>query len=243
MNILHNWKKWMAVGCSHGEFIDNDAREAVLTFKEAWKPETTLHLGDFVDLAALRSGAVSNPNSKDRAQSISDDLKAGITFLRELAPQHILYGNHEARLFQFAGGPNALAAHAAQEVLNDLGDVAKDLNARVYDYNIRSYAQLGDTKFLHGYLYNVQAIRDHAETWGRCLIAHIHRTGEEQARNASGDTGYALGMLARFDMDYAATRRATLAWKQGFAYGHYNDKHCTVNIVSRACGQPWMLPI
>lgn len=237
------WKKWFAVGCSHGDHIDPEAREATLLFQERWKPDTTLHLGDFVDLAAMRSGAVANANAKDRAASIAADLSEGISFLKELRPQHILMGNHEARLYQLKDGPNALASHAAQSVVTDIEECAKDLGARLYPYNIRSYAQLGDTKFLHGYLYNVQAIRDHAETYGRCVLAHIHRTGEEQARNNNGDTGYALGMLARFDMEYAATRRQTFAWRQGFAYGEYNNKHCTVNIVSRCPNQPWRLPI
>lgn len=240
---MSKWKKYLAVGCSHGEFLDPEARKAVLTFQESWNPQTTLHLGDFVDLAAMRSGAQSNANSKDRAKDIASDVAQGVQFLKELRPQHILYGNHEARLFGLKDSPNALAACAAQSVIEDIEKAAKDLKARLYPYHIRSYAQLGDTKFLHGYMYNVQAIRDHAETYGRCVIAHIHRTGEEQARNASGDTGYALGMLAQFDMDYAATRRATLSWKQGFAFGEYNDQHCTVNIVSRPFGQPWRLPL
>jgi len=53
---MKGWKKWMAVGCSHGDQIDPDARKAVLVFKERWKPDMTIHLGDFLDLAAFRSG-------------------------------------------------------------------------------------------------------------------------------------------------------------------------------------------
>jgi hypothetical protein len=93
---MKGWKKWMAVGCSHGDQIDPEARKAALKFKnDLWKPDTTIHLGDFLDLAAFRSGAISDPNSSDRAASISDDLSSGIDFLHELRPQHILYGNHE----------------------------------------------------------------------------------------------------------------------------------------------------
>lgn len=243
MNIVNSWHKWMAVGCSHGAFIDPDAREAVLDFRLKWKPETVLHLGDFLDLAALRSGAVSNPNSSDRAESIHDDLMHGIEFLHDLHPQHILYGNHEARLYQFANSPNALAAHAAQAVIREIDMCVEELGAKQYPYKNRAYAQLGNTKFLHGTMFNQNAIRDHAETYGRCVIAHIHRTGEEVARTADAATGYALGMLASFDMEYAQTRRATFGWRQGFAFGEYCDDYCTVNIVSREYGQPWRLPI
>jgi predicted phosphodiesterase len=238
------WKKWMAVACSHGEYLDPEAREAVLAFKERWKPHTTLHLGDFIDLAAMRSGAMSNPSSTDRARNVAHDVHEGVQFLQELRPQHVLFGNHEARLYGLRESPNALAAHAAQTVLQDIDDVAKKLKARVYEYNIRSYAQLGDTKFLHGYMYNVQAVRDHAEAFGsRIVMGHIHRCGQERARTLNGVSGYAIGMLARFDMEYAATRRATLGWSQGFGWGEYNDQFCTVNVCERTFGQPWRLPI
>ena len=147
MNISKGWKKWMAVGCSHGDQIDPEARKAVLTFRDRWKPDTTFHLGDFLDLAAFRSGAVNDPNSADRAASVSDDLSAGIDFLHELRPQHILFGNHEARLYKLAASPNALAAHAATLTLQAIEDAAKKLKARTYPYHIRSYAELGRNSF------------------------------------------------------------------------------------------------
>ena len=174
---MKGWKKWMAVGCSHGDQIDPDARKAVLMFKERWKPDTTIHLGDFLDLAAFRSGAISDPNSSDRAASISDDLSAGIDFLHELRPQHILYGNHEARLYKLASSPNALAAHAATLTIQAIEKTAKELKAKLYPYHIRSFYELGGTKFLHGYMYNEQAIKHHAETYGQCVLAHLHRVG------------------------------------------------------------------
>jgi hypothetical protein len=246
MTPIKKWKKWMAVGCSHGDQIDPEARKAVLTFKERWKPEpsATFHLGDFLDLAAFRTGAVNDPNSSDRAASVSDDLSAGIDFLHELRPQHILFGNHEARLYKLAASPNALAAHAATLTIQAIEAAAKKLKARLYPYNIRSYAELGGAKFLHGSMFNVQAIRDHCEAFGSDIVmAHLHRVGSERARTLKGSTGYCVGMLARFDMEYASTRRATLAWSQGFAYGHYCENSLTVNLCERKNGQPWLLPI
>lgn len=234
----------MAVGCSHGSHICPEARQAVLTFKERWKPNTTLHLGDFVDLAALRAGARANPDCSDRSKDIAEDVAEGVDFLHELRPQHILLGNHEHRLYALAESPNALAAHAANCVLEDIGDCAKKLKARVYPYTVRSYAEIGDLKCLHGFVYNVNAIRDTAESYGcKTLMAHIHRCGQERARTLNGVSGYALGMMMRFEPDYAMQRRATLAWSQGFAFGYYTDNQTTVNIVERTFGQPWMLPI
>ena len=246
MTPTKKWKKWMAVGCSHGDQVDPEARKAVLTFKERWKPEpsATFHLGDFLDLAAFRTGAVNDPNAADRAASVSDDLSAGIDFLHELRPQHILFGNHEARLYKLAASPNALAAHASTLTITAIEDAAKKLKAKLYPYHIRSYAELGGAKFLHGAMYNVQAIRDHCESFGSDIVmAHLHRVGSERARTLKGSTGYCVGMLARFDMEYASTRRATLAWSQGFAYGHYTDNSITVNLCERKNCHPWLLPI
>ena len=244
MNPTKKWKKWMAVGCSHGIHIDPEARKAVLQFKEKWKPDTTLHLGDFIDLAALRAGARANPDCSDRAKDIAEDVTEGVDFLRELRPQHILFGNHEHRLYSLVDSPNALAAHAANTVLQDINDCAKELKARVYPYNVRSYAQIGDMKCLHGFVYNVNAVRDTAESYGcKILMAHIHRCEAARARTLNGASGYALGMLMRFDPDYASQRRATLAWSQGFAWGEFNDNFATVHICERTFGQPWRLPL
>ena len=69
---MTKWKKFLAVSCSHGHLADAKATKAALEFKKRWKPDTTLHLGDAIDLAALRSGAMRNPDSSDRAASISE---------------------------------------------------------------------------------------------------------------------------------------------------------------------------
>jgi predicted phosphodiesterase len=74
MTPIKKWKKWLAVGCSHGAEIDPEARKAVLIFKERWKPDKTLHLGDFIDLSAFRAGAVRDSNDSDHAADVAGDL-------------------------------------------------------------------------------------------------------------------------------------------------------------------------
>ena len=240
---MKGWKKWMAVGCSHGIEIDPEARAAVIKFKAEWKPHTTLHLGDFIDLSAFRAGAVRDSNDADHASDVAGDLMAGIEFLHELEPNFILCGNHEARLWRFRESPNALLAYAANLTISKIEETAKKLRAPLTPYGIREFVQLGDTKFIHGSMFNVTAIRDHAETYGNVVMAHLHRVGWERARNIDGASGYCTGMLANFDMSYAATRRATLAWSQGFAYGHYCDRSTTVNLCERKRNNPWLLPL
>jgi len=243
-NIGRQWKKWIAVSCSHGDHIDPEARDAVLAFKERWKPDTTIHLGDFIDMAALRKGAISDPNSSDRAANIADDLAAGVDFLSEYRPNHIMYGNHEDRLFYLANSPNALAAHASTLVIQEIELLAKKLKARTYRYNNRSYCHIGGTEFLHGFKHNLAAIRETAQIVGsNCIMGHIHRVGMESAQTLNPATGYCVGMLMMFNPDYAKTNAASLSWSQGFGFGYYSDTQLTVNLCERKYGNPWMLPL
>ena len=243
MTPLKGWKKFLAVGCSHGAELCPEARKAVLTFREKWKPDTVIHLGDFLDLVSFRGGAVRDSNDPDHAASVSEDLSAGLEFLHELRPTHVLMGNHEARLYHFASSPNALLAHAATLTIERIDEALKKLKAKSLPYTIRSHFTLGDTKFLHGFMFNVAAIRDHAETYGNCVLAHLHRVGWERARRSDHASGYCTGTLARLDMGYAATRRATFAWSQGFAYGFYNDRACSIHLIERRPDAPWLLPL
>lgn len=57
MNIGRKWKKFLVVGCSHGQMADPKALAAVLKFKESFKPHFTAHLGDAFDTTAFRAGA------------------------------------------------------------------------------------------------------------------------------------------------------------------------------------------
>jgi len=244
MNIVRPWKKFLAVGCSHGSEIDPEARDAVLQFADRWKPKTRLHLGDEIDFAAFRGGAIKDSNSADHSESVNDDIEAAITFHAEFAPHFLTLGNHDDRPYNLRNSPNALLAHAAQSSINQLERAWKKARTTVLPYHPRRFVDLGGTKFLHGFVYNVAAIRDTAETYGSSTVmAHIHRTGEEQARTLYVATGYAVGMLFKFDAQYSKTKRQSLAHKQGFAYGEYCDTGCVVHTCSRAYGQPWVLPL
>jgi hypothetical protein len=241
--ITRRWKKWLAVGCSHGHLIKDSAAGAALEFKRKFQPDKVLHLGDFVDLAAFRCGG--NPGGSDAAQSISEDLNAGINFLRELEPDEIFIGNHEDRLYHLAKSPNAIAAHCANDVIGKINDRAKETKAKLHPYDIeRGWLKLGDTLFGHGYMCGEQAIRDHAESIGRCVIAHLHRVGEAPGRRSDRSVAYCVGMLADGSrLDYAKTRRAKLAWANGFGWGYYCDEFCTVHLESALPDGTWRLPI
>ena len=125
-NINQGWRKWIAVSCNHGPMADPVALQAVLSFKKTFKPHVTLHLGDFCDFAALRSGA---KGSKDEGVSIQDDIHAGTSFLEALEPNVIFDGNHETRIYKLLDHPNATVSYAASQLVGELNDLATKLKA------------------------------------------------------------------------------------------------------------------
>lgn len=234
------WRKWIAVSCNHAQLADPVALASVLAFKRAWKPDTTIHLGDFCDFAALRSGAKGN---SDESESIAEDVKAGTSFLEEYEPNWIFDGNHEERIYRLLGHPNALVAYCASNLLGELSDLAARLKAERVEYDIdRGWRKFGDTLFGHGYMFNQQAIRDHAETFGNCVIGHLHRVGSERGRGLNGPVGHCVGFLGdRSHFGYAKTQRSRLAWSQGFAWGEYNDSHTVVRLETLT--EHWRSPL
>lgn len=236
----------MAIGCSHGSLADSDAIEAVLKFKEAYKPEVRIHLGDVMDFAAFRQGA---PGTKDEAERLGPDIEAGCNLIERYEPTHMLIGNHDERVFRLSEHHNAIIALAAGHARNEFLEACHKAGAKLtdnYDIN-RSWVELGDTKFLHGFgLGGEMAIRDHAEHFGRCVIAHLHRAESQGGRRSDHAMAYCVGTLANIPMmDYAKTRRSTARWSHGFAYGEYSDTHCHVELSQCEQGQAknWRLPL
>lgn len=213
-----------AVGCSHGHLLNRDAAKAVIEAKRKFKPEITLHLGDFLDMTAFRSGAAG---TGDDYVSLSREVRDGFDFLRELQPTHILIGNHEHRLWRALTGP-AIGAHAASCIIQEMRKVADELGAELLDrYHIarQPYFEFGGYKWLHGFMYNENALRDHAEHFGNCVIAHLHKPGIAYGRRDGGARALCVGTLADIPaLEYAGQRRATAQWGHGYVCGEFGKK-------------------
>ena len=239
-NINRSWKRLLAVGCSHGHLANPQAQATVLKFKRSWRPQVTFELGDFLDTTAFRAGAQGTP---DEGTPIAPDYDAGIKWLRRLEATHVCFGNHEDRLFRLRNSPNAIVAHCAGVVLEGIYGVLDDLGAksRIYDME-QGWFKLGDTLFGHGYMFNEMALRDHAETFGRCVIAHLHKPGVMTGRRLDHPTGYCVGTLSDIPaMSYAKTKRARLSWGHGLVYGEYCDNETRLWLAEEQ-GGVWHLP-
>lgn len=244
-NINKQWKRILVVGCSHGHLADPDAIKAVLEFKSRWKPQFTVHLGDFLDLACCRSGANGTP---DQAVDPTPDLQMGLEFLNDLRPQLVFSGNHEGpRLRRLMLSGNALISRAALSIQNEIDETIKTLKAEYIPYTgVWQHRKISDFKLLHGYMYGENATRDHAEKHGKCITSHTHRASQQAARRDDDAMGYNVGTLSNIPcMEYAANRASTLAWRQGFVWGEFCDNSSSLWLHTERTNTKgiWRLPL
>ena len=73
-------------------------------------------------------------------------------------------------------------------------------------------------------LWNEMYLRDSAETFGNCVVAHGHRPGMELGRRLDHTRCYGVGCLADpLKLDYAKAKKSTHAWGGGMVWGEYCD--------------------
>lgn len=227
----------MIVGCSHGSLASQRAIDAVLRFRDEFKPHFVAHLGDFLDTTAFRAHATNTP---DEGANISEDIAAGLRFLIQLRPNVVLCGNHEDRLWRLRAHPKAIVAECAARIVSDIQQLCDRARIKLIPYAYEAHYQLGNYKLLHGVLFGENATRDHAEMFGNCVHAHTHRPAVAQGRRADHPTAYCVGTLANIPaMDYAKTRRSTYGWGYGFVWGYYSNTQCVLQLWDNQQSDEW----
>lgn len=248
-NVVRVWKRFLAVGCSHGHLADRRLLKGVLKFRDRWKPHKIVHLGDAIDLACLREGAYG---SADDAMDPEGDLQDGLAFIEQLRPNVWHLGNHEARLTRLMESPRAILAALAARVYEDIEAQAARLKCDLVPYRFQEgwRSPFGnDCLTGHGYMVNEMALRDHAEAVctgnaTKVIIAHIHRVSQHEGRRRDHPTGYCVGWLGDPGLaHYAAQRRATMSWSRGFAWGEYCDTETQVWLAKETNSGQIRLPV
>jgi predicted phosphodiesterase len=246
------WKKILAVGCSHGNLADKSALDAVCKFRDSFDPDYCVHLGDSIDTAAFRSGALGTP---DEAEEIEPDLEAGFSFVERFEPTHWLMGNHEDRLWKLMEHPKAIVRKASGDIIKDINALAAKLHAKVLPYlgiwngvDPKGMLKIGDYLFMHGVFYGENGSRDHAERFGNTVHAHTHRANVAKGRRGDNPTAYCVGTLANIPaMSYAKTRASTLSWSAGFVWGYVSTgkrSRCQLYLHEQPRGEDeWILPL
>lgn len=246
MAHIRKWKRWQSIACSHGAFVDREAVKKVLKFRNDFKPEIRIHKGDIYDFSAFRGGT---QGTRDEAEQIDPDLRAGAELIGLYSPTDVLIGNHDERIWTWANHHNAVWAKAAMACRNEFLTACQKAGVKrlVDTYDVaKSFIELGDFKVLHGFFYNENALRDHAEVYGNCIIGHLHTPGVAIGRRLDSPRAYCAGMLADAEkLAYSRRRRATLRWGLGFLWGETDGKTTIVNISQCESGnvKNWRLPI
>ena len=243
-HIATTYERFIAISCSHGKYADETAIDAVLKMRERWNPSIVVHLGDWCDTTAFRSGAVG---SSDESEPVAPDIDGGLSFLRKYRPTHVLDGNHEDRIPRMLSHRNALVAYAAQQATDYIDRTFVEIGCRRIPYDgVFQKLVIGDVTFTHGTIYNENSARDMAEIYGgKVIFGHTHRSQQAEGRTIKESTGYCTGTLTRrSEMDYAKARRATLGWRQGLVYGEIGPKDSAVWLITRGeFDKKWRLPL
>jgi len=242
--IVSSWQKIMAVGCSHGEYLHPQASNLVARFFDRWKPKIRIHLGDAFDFQAFRTGA---KGTSDEAHPVEADLDHGRRFLKLFSPTVVCDGNHENRIVTLARHYNTMTATAARSVLDSVRKAQRADKVPLIPYTVHAegWYQLGDFKFGHGHLFSENFIRDSAERWGNCVVAHAHRGGMAKGRRSDCPTAFCVGTLCDPEkMTYASGRAGTLAWSHGIVWGETDHKTTRLFLAEWPQGESeWRLPV
>lgn len=242
-SITRKWTRFLAVGCTHGELIDPVYEQAIFEFKKRFKPTRIFHLGDWCDTAALRAGS---KGTDDESRPISPDIERGLQFLEQLGVTDCSMGNHDERPWRFLKSPSSREKELGQMFVKKIDQEMKRLGINwVSSWSIRHWIWAYGFKWMHGYILTENSARDHAEAHGNVVFAHTHTTMLQKGRRDDNPTGICVGTGTRMaEMDYAKTRRKTLSWSQGFAYGEgCGNEMGWIQLHENGQKKEWRLPV
>lgn len=243
MYINKQWKKVMAVGCTHGDLINPSVAKQILAFKDRYQPEIRFELGDIVDTAAFRHGS---KGTKDEGREVEPDKLAAVQWLESYQPTHLTWGNHDWRLMNWIDSPNAVVSHAAGCVWKELNQTLEALHCETRPYILRkNWFELGGQFWGHGQMYNENAVRDHAEyLGGPVVMAHLHAPQIVQGRTRKWSQSFCVGMLADLEqLTYADGNRSTSRWGPGCVWGEISDDSAHLHLTSCEPGEELRFPL
>lgn len=234
-NLNRKWRRWMATGCLHSTHACVEYQRNVRAFRKAFQPHDYTELGDLLETTCLRAGA---RGTKDEVEPLEPDVNKALAWLNEMAPNRWMLGNHDDRVYHLLEHPSAMVAELARRLVADMEAAAASVKCKVYPYDIeQGWARVGNLYMGHGYMYNINALRDHVEmVGGNVVMAHLHTPHMFKGRGANSPMGICVGLGGDpRTMAYARRRRQTLTWAHGIGYGEFCDDASTMHLLSWNC--------
>ncbi len=192
---------------------DPEALQIALDFKNDWKPNKTIILGDLIDADAVSTFArgevkVDQWEEYARARQILDEFK----------PQVLLEGNHEQRFRRPTNIPWALWRIVDPYIWFEIHK--RNIQWVPYSNQPNKVFRLGKLAFIHGFSCNEYASKNEALAFGCVVHGHTHRISQFQPKASyTSHTGFNIGCLCKLDLEYQ-TSGPPRGWAQGFAYGY-----------------------
>jgi hypothetical protein len=213
-------QRFVVVSDNHGDMADAASVGALWSFMKEWKPEIRVHAGDNYDFRNLRKGA----SDEEKAASLADDWEAGNDFLRRFfdggASNHFLRGNHDERIYDFAGNATGVIRDYANDGIKQLEATVKKCRAKMLPYDSDlGVLDLGKLSVVDGFHAGVGACRTHAAIYGNAIFGHVHTIETASVASREPAEARSIGCLCKRDMDYVNKKTGKLRWAQGWAYG------------------------
>lgn len=213
-------RKFVVVSDNHGDMVDGRSHEAFFDFVKDWNPEIRIHAGDNWDFRNLRKGA----SDDEKAASLVDDWEQGTDFLKRLfaggKENHFLRGNHDERIWHFAGSATGLLRDYAHDGIKRIDALMRQTKARMLPYDAAlGVLDVGKLRVIHGYHAGIGACRQHAQIYRNCLFGHVHTIESAPVASLEPAEARSIGCLCRRDMDYCNAKTGKLRWAQGWAFG------------------------
>jgi predicted phosphodiesterase len=213
-------RRFVVVSDNHGDMLDEVAGKALESFLSDFDPEVRVHAGDNWDFRNLRRGATDD----EKAASLVDDWEAGTDFLTKFfaggKENWFLRGNHDERLWMFAGSATGLLRDYAHDGIKRVEGLMRKSYAKMLPYDSAlGVLDLGKLRVLHGYHSGPSACRAHANVYGNCLFGHVHSIESAAVASFQPAEARSIGCLCKRDMDYVAAKTGKLRWGHGWAAG------------------------
>ena len=214
------WKRLVIVADNHGNAICKDTEAKLFEVITQFKPDIRIHLGDFMNLNALRLGA----SNEEKREGMRDDIQEGLAFLNKFKPDVLTEGNHDWRLTRDLNNNCAVKREWCEDRIKEIQAVTKSLKTNVFGWGVkRGVYEIAGQKMLHGYANgSASATRTMAAKFGPCVHGHNH-TGDIILMDTYDHQGkFAQSCPSMCDndtMEYQLGQTSSFRHISGFALG------------------------
>jgi len=209
---------FFVISDTHGDLVSESLVDKALEHRSQIKPDITIHLGDAFDFRWLRKGATDD----ERAEDVDQDIEKGISVLRRIHPDVLMWGNHDHRLnvLREQGKVNGALRKLCNSIIDNIADCKI---STMFPYNAREGVfGIGPLRFIHGYTAGQSALTNAAKIYGNVVMGHIHYADQATVASYDGAKAWSVSCMMDAVPDYMKTTPAQLRWTKGWAWGSVN---------------------